>query len=312
MKKLSLFSTICFLIFTSVYLYSQISSFLSWGVSSKSLGMGRAHTAVCEDGSSIFYNPSVLAKVKEFEFLGNYNIFYADSGYSYISFISPTIYGSFGLAIQNLATGDILQRDSSGKVVGSFDTRITGIYFSFGSNLFSVIETLKFADFIDLYNGFNVKIISEKIYNKESGALSLDLSSQIEFDFGFYNFLFGMNLGNIISSPLKFYEEESIPFIARIGFGLLMFDKTLKLASDIVLSKQINDTNIGIEYTIWNLLSLRAGSSNEEITLGFSITRQNLQFSYAFLINKPWEKIDLGYIHSLDFKIRWTIKKKKS
>jgi len=300
-----------FIIFVNVNIFSQIGSFLSWGVSSKSLGMGRAHTAVCDDGSSIFYNPSLLAKVKEFEFLGNYNIFYADSGYSYLSFISPMVYGSFGVAIQNLATGDILRRDSSGKVLGKLDVRITGIYFSFGSNIFSLIENLKFADFIDLYNGVSIKIISEKIYDKESGALSLDLSSQMEFDFGFYNFLFGLNLGNIISSSLKFYEEEAIPFITRIGFGLLMFDKSLKLASDVVLSKQINEINLGVEYTIWNFFSLRMGSSNEEITLGFSITRQNLQFSYAFLINKPWKKIDLGYIHSLDFKIRWTIKKKK-
>jgi len=302
------------LVFISVFavnLYSQIGSFLSWGVSSKSLGMGRAQTAVCEDGSAAFYNPSLLAKVKKFEFLGSYSIFYADSGYTYLSFVSPTIYGSFAVGIQNIATGDIIQRDITGKPLGTLDTRITGIYFAFGSNTSSLIEQIKPADFIDIYNGATIKIISEKIYNKESGAIALDFSSQIDFDFDFYSLLFGFNLGNIISTPLKFYEEEQIPFISRVGLGLLLFDKTLKLAGDIVLSKQINDINLGLEYTVWNLLSLRVGSSNEEITMGFSITRQNLQFSYAFMINKPWEKIDLGYIHSIDFKIQWTTKKKK-
>jgi len=292
-------------------LYSQITSFLSWGVSSKSLGMGRAQTAICEDGSAVFYNPSLLAKIKKFEFLANYNVFYGDSGYTFLSFVSPTLYGSFGIAVQNIATSDITIRDITGKPLGSLDTRLTGIYFSFGSNTSSLIEKLRFADFIDLYNGIGVKIISEKIYNKESGAVALDCASQIDFNFDFYNLLFGLNLTNIISTPLKFYEEEQIPFIPRIGLGLVLFDKTLKLAGDIVLSKQINDINLGLEYNIWNLLSLRIGSSNEEITTGFSITRQNLQFSYAFMINKPWKKIDLGYIHSLDFKIQWTIRKKK-
>ncbi len=297
-----------FIIFLTTFSFSQIDSFLSWGVSSKAIAMGRAHTAISDDGSSLFYNPALVSKIKIFEFLGNYSIFYENSSYAYLSFVSPTPYGSAGIGIQNLSVTGILLRDIYGKPLGTANSRFTSIYLSFGSNL---SEFFLPSDFITLYSGLSAKIISEKLYNLEGGGISFDLGIQSDLDFSFYKLLFGMNLSNIFSSKLKLYSEEEIPFIFRFGVGLLLFDESLKIATDTIYSKQINNINFGIEYTLWKLFSLRGGFNDSEISFGFGITRQNIQFNYAFVINRPWKNIDFGMLHTIDFKIRWTIKKKQ-
>lgn len=296
-----------FFLFLSINLFSQIDTFLSWGVSAKAIGMGRASTSVSEDGSSIFYNPSLLSKIKIFEFLGNYSIFYDNNMYGYLSFVSPTPYGTAGIAIQNLSVGDILLRDSFAKPLGKTDARLTSVYFSYGINLNELFFS---SNFMTLYIGSSIKLISQKLYNVETGGMNVDLASQVDFDFGFYKLLCGFNLVNIVSTPIKFYIEEQIPFIFRMGVGILMFDESFKISIDNVQSKQIKDINLGVEYTMWKLFSIRGGVNDKEITLGLGITRQNIQFNYAFVLNRPWKDIDFGTVHTFDFKIRWSLRKK--
>ncbi len=306
-RKTLIINLITILVFATLN-FAQIDSFLSWGVSSKAIAMGRAQTAVSDDGASLFYNPALVSKVKTFEFLGNYSIFYENSSYAYLSFISPTPYGSLGIAVQNLYVGDILLRNIYGRPLGTTDSRLTSIYLAFGSNL---SELFLPSDFITLYSGLSCKIISEKLYNLESGGISLDLGFQSDLDFSFYKLLLGTNLSNILATKVKLYSEEEIPFIFRFGIGLLLFDESFKIATDMVYSKQINSINLGIEYTLWKLFSMRCGVNNTDISLGFGITRQNIQFNYAFVISQPWANIDFGMLHTIDFKIKWTIKKKR-
>lgn len=294
-------------IFSFNLLYSQIDTFLSWGVSAKTMGMARAHTSLAEDGSSIFYNPSLLSKIKLFEFLGNYTIFYEDSMYGYLSFVSPTPYGSAGIAIQNLSIPNILLRDTLAKPIGTADGRITSIYFSYGSNLNEIFLS---SEFITLYLGASAKFISQKLYNLEAGGMGFDIGSQINLDFGFYKLLFGFNFVNIFGTSIKLYTEEKIPFIFRMGVGLLIFDESLKFTVDTVQSKNIKDINFGVEYILWKLFSLRSGINDKEFTLGLGITRQNIQFNYAFVLNRGWRGINLGMLHTFDFIIRWSLRKK--
>lgn len=304
MKKISLILAFTFL---CLNLFSQIDTFLSWGVSARAIGMGRSNTSVSDDGSSIFYNPSLLSKVKVFEFLGNYSLFYEGDMYGFFSFVSPTPYGTAGIAVQNLSVGGILLRDSSARPLGQTDARFTSIYFSYGVNLNELFLSSKL---INLYLGTSAKLISQKLHNAETGGLAVDLGSQIDFDFGFYKFLCGINLVNMISSSLRFYTEEKIPFIFRVGIGVLMFDDSFKISLDSVQSKQIKDISLGLEYTLWRLFSIRSGFNNKELTLGLGITRQNIQFNYAFILNRPWKEIDFGTAHTFDFKIRWSLRKK--
>lgn len=299
---------IVFFIFLVLDLFSQIDSFLSWGVSAKAVGMGRANTSVSDDGSSIFYNPSLLSKIKLFEFLGSYALFYDSNMYGYLSFISPTPYGTAGVAVQNLSVGGIQLRDSTAKPLGETDARLTSIYFSYGINLNELFFS---SEFMTLSLGSSVKLISQKLYNIETGGLTVDIGSQLDFDFGFYKLLCGLNLVNIVSTPLKFYTEEKIPFIFRMGVGILMFDESFKISVDNVQSRQIKNINLGIEYTLWKLFSIRSGINDKEITLGLGITRQNIQFNYAFVLNRPWKDIDFGTVHMFDFKIRWSLRKNR-
>ncbi|MEN3014354.1 MAG: hypothetical protein ABDH23_07085 [Endomicrobiia bacterium] len=302
MKKI----IILILLYNSV-VYSQIDTFLSWGVSAKSIGMGRVHTSLAEDGTSIFYNPSLLSKVKTFEFLGSYALFYENNGYGYLSFLSPALYGTAGIGIQNLSISDVKLRDLAGKILGTADARLTSIYFSYGINLNELFIS---SEFITLRTGISAKLISQKIYNLEAGGISIDIANQIDFDFGFYKLLCGFNFGNLISSSLKFYIDEQIPFIFRMGVGLLIFDESLKIGVDTIQSKQIKNINFGIEYTLWKLFSVRGGVNDTEIALGIGITRQNIQFNYAFALNRSYSNIDFGMIHMFDFKIKWSLKRK--
>ena len=298
MKKIFILTTI-YLTAVSIY----CNSILLWGVGARSFGMGRVYTAICEDVTSIYYNPAGLSKLRKFEFLGNYSFLYENIPYAFLGVSGPTKFGSGAFGIVDLNSGNIQGKDIEGKPTTDFSSRETLLILGFGSNLTDIIYP---NEFMSYSTGLNLKLFKKTIFELSGSAIDLDFGHLVVLNFGLYKAMFGLNIQNLLQSKMKFFIEEEKPTSFRISSGVCMFNK-LNLGVEILKSKNFDELGLGVEYELWNILSLRSGINNREIAVGLGITRGDMQINYSVVVHRFWNEINLGIIHTFDIKIKWVI-----
>src|ERR1044071_1063220 len=81
----------------------QAGALLEFGASARSLGMGHAHTAVAEDASAGYWNPSGLSQIDRKNFVAMYSSLELATDFGYFGFALPTVdYGTFGMGLLSL------------------------------------------------------------------------------------------------------------------------------------------------------------------------------------------------------------------
>lgn len=282
----------------------QPGSWLSWGVGTRSLGMGRAFTGVANDASAIYYNPAGITQSLYKQFIGNYAALYEATGYSFLGYLHPTVRrGHFGGGIVDLRTSGIDYRDSSGhQTEGDFSCSQTCGLFSYAyrvTNNFSLGTTLKIAH--------------RKISTDHKTGEGLDLG--VFWDPGagrliggkgwlfeqLSHFTFGVNLQNLISPQLG---KDKFPAGIRLGTAYRK-GRQLLLAFDLAkLGNSGVEPLIGIEYTPLPLASFRAGLNKSEFNFGFGLRRKFLQLDYAGSYNYNFAGYpDLGFSHRIGIQV---------
>jgi hypothetical protein len=259
------------------------AEFLKLGGGARPLAMGEAYTALADDSSSIFWNPAGLAKMSFPEMLYMYDQWFIDIKHQYFNFAYPFSLGTFGGGYSVLDSGDIAGFGPSGEATGNFKTTGGALTFSWAR---------KFGDHLSL--GFNLKSISEQLESKQAAATALDLG-----------FLYDINprlsLGLVVANigpPLKFIAEETpLPRTIRVGAAARnrLWGNKLNLAADYVnYADGTGGINVGAEYLVKEMLSLRGGSSRGYLRAGVGVAFAYFSFDYAYL-SRP----DLGSAHQV-------------
>jgi len=283
---------------------AQVSSLLTWGLGARSLGMGRVAGAFSNDVSGVYYNSACLHRLQKFEFLGSYALLYGGNHFAFLGLVGPTRYGSAALAVSNLYAGDLVSSDSSGNIAEKFGFSFTAVFFSFGSKLNNIVFH---SDFIDWAVGISGKIMRESISDLQSVGFGIDIGNFAAANFRNCSFLFGVNLQNFFSSKLKFLVEEEVPLSLRISAGISLFDGKGFVGTDMIIVRSFYEITFGGEYNFWELLSLRAGINEREVSLGIGLRRGDIEVGYALLIHRNWRDINLGVLHTIDVKVRWLL-----
>jgi tetratricopeptide (TPR) repeat protein len=259
------------------------AEFLKLGGGARPLAMGEAYTALADDSSSIFWNPAGLAKMSFPEMLYMYDQWFIDIKHQYFDFAFPSLLGTFGTGYSVLDSGDIAGFGPSGEATGNFKTAGSALTFSWAR---------KFSDHLSL--GFNLKSISEQLESKQAAATALDCGLLYDLD---PRFSLGMVVANI-GPPLKFIAEETpLPRTIRIGAAMRdrVWGNKLNLAADYVnYADGTGGLNVGAEYLLKEMLSLRAGSSRGYLRAGVGIASAYFSFDYAYL-----SRTDLGSAHQV-------------
>lgn len=285
--------------------------FLSVSTDARTSGFGEAATAVdLASATSIFYNPSTMASIKEFSSFTIGNIgWIADINYMYGAVAFAPYDGDFGVVGFSFLTVDY--GEFLGTIVANNEQGFTdiGTYsptaFSFGVSYAKALST-KFSV------GGNIKYVKQDL---GSSVIDIDNSGQfvndenslgtMAYDFGilyrtgFKSLNFGMSVRNF--SPELKYKEESfqLPLTFRIGLSMDIVDlfdidkntHSFLVAVDASHPRDFSEQiYIGGEYTFINTFSVRAGfvSPRDEnnFTAGFGIKRNvagmNLGIDYAY------------------------------
>jgi hypothetical protein len=254
------------------------------------MGMGRAFTAVADDGNAVFVNPAGLAGIEGWQATSMYvSMFEGDIPYIMLEGSAPAGPGRLGLGCISSSSGQIPSPSSGG--VTYFDYYDQLYFLSYAVDATSFFQGQK------VYLGgslktFNKGFIGSGIDNTGSG---MDMDAGIKY-MPSPDLSFGIAAQNFFSSRVTWTSgsQDDIPMLIKIGVSKKLLHDSVNVALDADLSpgRQIPiPLHMGTEWKLSDNLTLRAGddqmpsaassvSNNPTFGLGFYIG--GLQLDYAY------------------------------
>ena len=271
-------------------------SFLKLGFGARNIAMGDAGTALSNDVTSLFYNPSALAIDPASEIMLMHNEWIQDIR-SEILGARTTVFGlPVALGFNVTSVNDIPVRINPGDPITKFNAN----YF-FGS------LSTGYMVYDNVYFGATLRYLYESIY--------IDQSAGWGFDFGatYITSVKGLNLSAVIKNlgSMKELRNEStkLPTEFRIGpsYSFTLQDLyQITAAAEFQKYTPTSDIhfNLGAEFLYNKLIALRVGYQTgyitKNITAGLGLMWGNLSFDYALA---PFQLgLGNGNILSLQFK----------
>jgi len=297
-----------FIIFLSACLTGSISAQLGNGsgtssgemldmdIGSRATALGGAFTALSNDATAVFWNPSGLGTVKSIELQFGYCNWYQDISMNYFGAaipISNRITSGFGIKYVDL-----------GSFQGySVEDLPTG---EFGGHSIVIGLSIGFRATSQLSFGITANGISEKIEESAASGLAFDFGTRLTSG----AFSFGLALKNV-GPGLKYeYERSPLPAHLDAGVGFIAFDERFVMAGDIIVPRNgLVSVRQGVEYLYLNTIFLRGGyrhrfdsaygSSSNGMVYGIGIKIMAGSIGYSFAPDG-----DLGGIHRIDFSFK--------
>ncbi|MDP6684604.1 MAG: PorV/PorQ family protein [Candidatus Marinimicrobia bacterium] len=274
--------------------------FLKIGISSRSISMGGAFTAVADDASALYWNPAGITNVKNIQGLFDHTNWFLDIDHDFVgTVINLGNIGTIGGTISYLHMDEMLvttTHDPEGELGQTFKA---GSYL--GALTYAKNLTNKFSV------GLTAKYINEFIYNSSAAGFAVDIGTLYKTQIK--GFTLGMSISNfgnkmqmkgrdlIIQTDLDPTLESDpehinanlstdkfdLPLIFRFGtaysFSVFHPGLFITVASDAIHPNDNTESlNIGSELNFNNTVFLRGGFHNlfqrnteEEFTLGCGV-----------------------------------------
>lgn len=272
----------------------QAGAFLDFAASARSLGMGRAHAAVADDASAGYWNPAGLSQLERKDVVALYSQLFEETDFGSISFALPTIdWGTFGVSVAHLRSVGFKGRNDQAIETGEFDLNDTAILLSNGMR---IRETLSI--------GLTAKVIRQKVqafddvsYGADVGFLWTPHSA----------FQIGFAAKNVIAPEITLKKEsDTFPLDLRLGMKYELGSKWLFAVDVNQVENRSLKPHIGAEYAVSELVALRGGLMESEMTAGLGVWFGDMGIDYAFGFNDAASGIDdLGASHRAGFRMKF-------
>jgi hypothetical protein len=287
---------------------SAFYGFLEEPVSSRSLGMGGAGTALVNGQGFAFYNPALPA-LSNLPYLSfNYGRQYGDLGKNIVElgYMFPSLF--VGLSFYTQSTGSFQLSDERGIMEGATATdQSSQISFDIGfKKSFYAI-------------GLSVNGIQDKIAEYKSYGLTAGLGAVVTLiDNKLFTGVSVLNVGkntSFLDSTHRKLDSTSVPVIVKGGIS---WTDTLKnkfpytASADVVYSRnhQTVIVPVGVEFWLLPAFALRLGKrinfDTDLFSAGTGIRFENLQFDAAFtptrIESDVMPKWSMGLTYSLRIK----------
>ncbi|MFN3269106.1 MAG: PorV/PorQ family protein [Candidatus Kapaibacteriota bacterium] len=253
------------------------SQFLKIPIGARGNGLAGAYSSLCNDLTSIYWNPAGLADVKNIAADFSYTQWFAGFKHSF---------GAFALPIgRNFTSAISLVSLNSGNIEITTLEKPNGTGLSYQVNDVAIAFT--FAGYLtDQFSfGLTAKYVSNAISNLSSRGIAFDVGTMYET--GIRGIRLGFSIHNLgvkqaysgqdLNSSKKLYEalnaapldiayiasSYSLPLIFRAGISTEVWkveDHRVVTATDFVtLSDSPENYSLGAEYVFKDFLALRAG-----------------------------------------------------
>ncbi len=264
--------------------------FLKIGVGARSAAMGEAYSAVAQDPTAVYWNPSGISSIIGRQYHASHNEWISDVRYEYLAAVQGMKGQAIGLHVGFLHMGELDGRNSLGDPTATFRAYDLTTGLTYGLRLFRSLEI-----------GLTGKLLYEKIDSFSAFGLATD------FGLRYRTPLRGLTLAATatnIGTSMKFEEESFVlPAQARMGaaYRTRSVLQGLLLAADLAMP---NDGDVkallGTELWVHEMVALRGGMKvnydQEFGTTGFGLRYHDYRFDYAYV---PFSDSVLGDTHRL-------------
>lgn len=287
--------------------------FLNIDVGARAVGMGSAYCTLAEDATAMYWNPSGIARISEYEAYFTYTRWIADINFNYAGVVIPmNTIGTLGINATFL-TMDDMERTTIDQPDG------TGEMFSVGDMAVGISYARNLTDRFSI--GFNAKYIEERIYHSKASAVAFDIGTL--FDTYIEGLKIGMSISNYgtkirmtgrdmltqkdidtriagnndrINASLE-TDQFDLPLMFRVGLSMNVLrqqNNNLIVSIDALHpNDNAESINIGLEYMYNNMFSIRGGykslflpDSEEGLSVGagikYPIANTEVKLDYAF------------------------------
>jgi hypothetical protein len=294
---------------------TSAAPFLGISVGPRATAMGGTFVAICDDASSIYWNPAGISFMRESQAAVSHSEWLIGTGFNWAGVVlNIGADNALGFSFTQLDYGeeeviDELNQDGTGQRWSAMDLSVALSYARNMTDRFSI--------------GGSVKWIQQKIWNESANALAVDVG--LIFVTQFNDMRLGMSISNFGSDmrfdgkdlqrridldPLANGNNETITSLLKTDAWPLPLFYRVGLAYDFLRSERMKITgavdairpsdnnsifNVGSEVAFYDLLFLRGGykslfreSSEEGLTLGVGLKykmgssgRINIDFAYA-------------------------------
>lgn len=278
--------------------------FLKVDVGARAAAMGGSYTMVGDDATAMFYNPAGLGKTaSRYEVFAAQTQWIADIKYSAAAAaISLQNLGSFGLSVITSDYGQVIgtrvaATEKGFEETGDLDVGALAIGLTYARQLtdrFTVGGQLKYC-FQRL--GTNIYNVGGIEYENKVAGLAYDFGTI--FYPGFKSMRIGMSVRNF--SPQFKYRQESfqlpLTFLIGVAMDVMDFmgehDNPLLIAIDAIHPRDYSERiHMGAEYTLMNMISLRAGYK-------FNYDEESFSGGVGFNYGVGGLKVKLDYSYSM-------------
>ena len=303
MKKLLFLISILFVLFFAIVGFAQTTKIgttaaqaLKYNVGPRAIGMGGAFTAIADDITAVYWNPSGTANINTNEAFFNHTSLFSDISHDFAAFATNLSgIGTVGAFVSVLSMDEM-------KVRTIENPEGTGEFFNYNTFImglnYSKYLTTNFAI------GFNVKYISENLWHMNSTGFAIDIGTlykipifnELRIASSISNFGTKMQLSgrdatviyssgagneNLINSNVEL-DKFDLPLIFRFGISADVIkgeSSRLTIGVDAIHPNDNTEyLNTGLEYA-WNeIIHFRAGfnslfekDSEKGLTLGFGL-----------------------------------------
>ncbi|MBA7545191.1 hypothetical protein ES705_37555 [subsurface metagenome] len=258
-------------------------AYLSWGVGGRALGMGKAYVSIANDATAPYWNPAGLAFLRQQEVIAQYTSLFETTFLSYLGYSRPFFdLGVFGIGLVDLRSLDFERTESGPDVLGHFNESNDTIFLSYARRQDSIYSIP-----VKLSYGANFKIVNQSVLNYSATGIGIDvgvMSKPIK----------GLSLGfmvqNVLPPRLKLDEEsDTFPLSGRLGASYECGFNVYRYNTRATVSIEMDKTehrkgkfHYGFEYKIRDMVGLRAGLDDSELTLGLGLSIKNYDMDYAY------------------------------
>lgn len=269
---------------------------LKINVGPRAIGMGGAFTAIADDITSLYWNPSGTANIQSNEAYFNHSNLYLDIQNDFAA-IATNVggFGTVGAFVSVLSTEEMMVRTIE-------QPEGTGEFFDYGS----IVVGLNYSRFLteNFAIGFNAKYISESIWHMNATGFAIDVGTLYKIpvlnelriaasvsNFGTkmqmagrdatQNLPAGAGGGNLVNANLEM-DKFDLPLLFRFGLSAdVLKDQNSRLTTSVDAIHPNDHTeyiNSGLEYS-WNeIVFIRVGynslfekDSEKGLTAGIGI-----------------------------------------
>ncbi|OGC09425.1 hypothetical protein A3J90_05070 [candidate division WOR-1 bacterium RIFOXYC2_FULL_37_10] len=306
----------CFLAFSMAYAIDPTDI----GVGARPLAMGKAYTAVADDGSAMFINPAGLSTSNSLKIVSMNGNLLSEIPYTMMGISQPMLGGNVAIGYVGLGVAGIQESTLSGITPevtgneGSFFNSVINVSYSTGLERVPVLNKLNGGILKNAKVGTSVKFFSQEYTgassfdNGDSGGVDIDLGLISEIN---DNMAIGCTVKNLI--PGNNMNSDEFPMSTTIGIANKFNKIDLLTAVDLEISEMLL-LHLGVEWKPMKFLSIRAGldqqpsagevATNFSTGLGFDI--KGFMFDYAYHTYADLSELTTHY-----FSIGYNLESKK-